>query len=92
MSYINATNLLPVDVIELIQDYIEGEYIYIPKKESSKKSWGENTTTRQELAKRNECIYAKYLQGDKVAELADEFFLSPKSIQRIVLTRKREQL
>jgi Mor family transcriptional regulator len=92
MSYINATTLLPEDVIELIQDYIEGEYIYIPKKATNKKAWGENTTTRQELADRNTRIFEKYLQGHKVSELADMFYLSPKSIQRIIRIKKEEQL
>lgn len=90
MSYINATKLLPEDVVERIQDYIEGEYIYIPKKKANKKAWGENTTTRQELADRNARIFEKYLQGHKVLDLAEAFYLSPKSIQRIVRTKKEE--
>lgn len=88
MSYINAKQLLPEDVIERIQDYIEGEYIYIPKKTANKKAWGENTRTRQELAERNARIFEKYLQGHKVLDLAEEFYLSPKSIQRIVRLKK----
>lgn len=90
MSYINAGDRLPAHILELIQDYVEGEYIYIPKKETSKKSWGDNTDTKKELARRNEDIYTQYMAGVKVSELAQKYFLSPKSIQRIVLNKKRE--
>ncbi len=92
MSYIKATKLLPMDLVELIQDYIDGEYIYIPKKEKNKKSWGENTSTKSDLADRNMNIYEKYNNGHTVRELADEFYLSQKSIQRIILNKKNEQL
>ena len=33
--------LLPQYMIEDLQKYIEGGYLYIPKKEENKKSWGE---------------------------------------------------
>lgn len=89
MSYIKATKLLPKDLIEIIQDYIDGEYIYIPKKENNRKSWGENTTTKNDLAVRNMNIYEKYKNGYSVEELADEFYLSQKSIQRIILCIKK---
>lgn len=92
MSYIKATKLLPMELVELIQDYIDGEYIYIPKKEENKKSWGENTSTKNELAVRNITIYEKYNKGYTVRELANEFYLSEKSIQRIILNKKNEKL
>lgn len=34
-------------------------------------------------------IYKKYRQGMKVQELAEQFYLSEKSIQRIVLQEKK---
>jgi len=92
MSYIKATKLLPMDLVELIQDYIDGEYIYIPKKEINKKNWGENTSTKKELAVRNVDIYEKYNNGYTVRVLADKYYLSEKSIQRIILNKKNENL
>lgn len=92
MSYIKATKLLPMDLVELIQDYIDGEYIYIPKKEINKKNWGENTSTKNELAVRNAYIYEKYNIGYTVRVLADKYYLSEKSIQRIILNKKNENL
>lgn len=40
MSYKKANNLLPAELIALIQNYVDGEYIYIPRRQDSKKSWG----------------------------------------------------
>lgn len=37
----NANNILPSDIVEMLQEYIDGEYLYIPRKDSNKKSWGE---------------------------------------------------
>ena len=33
MSYIKAENILPKELIEAIQQYVEGKSIYIPSKE-----------------------------------------------------------
>ncbi len=90
MSYIKAEQILPKEIIERIQTYIDGEYIYIPRKECNRKSWGESTSTRSDLDIRNRMIYMKYLDGSGTEELADEYYLSEKSIQRIILQQKRK--
>ena len=92
MSYVKATKLLPLDLVELIQEYIDGDYIYIPRKEENKKSWGETTGFKSEMATRNEGIYDKYTCGHTVKALAEEYYLSVKSIQRIILNKKREKV
>lgn len=89
MSYKKAVNVLPMEIVELIQNYIDGEYIYIPRKEENKKSWGSSTTIRQELKDRNARIYYDYLHGTSIDTLANKYFLSSKSIQRIILQEKR---
>ena len=38
MSYKSATNVLPEDLLVVIQNYIDGAYIYIPRKQENKKS------------------------------------------------------
>ena len=35
-----AAEILPVEVIELIQQYVDGENIYIPRKEEKRQKWG----------------------------------------------------
>ena len=42
MKYEKAQNILPHGIIQLIQKYTDGGYIYIPRKNENKKSWGEN--------------------------------------------------
>lgn len=88
MSYIRAEEILPNDIIELIQQYVDGQNIYIPRKTENRKEWGAGTQIRQELSARNRFIYKDYTAGMRVAELAGKYYLSVKSIQRII--RKME--
>ncbi len=84
MGYIRAEEILPIEVIELIQQYVDGENIYIPRKASNRQAWGAGTQIRQELLKRDQQIYKDYLAGSKTSELACKYYLSEKSIQRIL--------
>lgn len=90
MSYVKAAKILPAELVQLIQEYIDGEMIYIPKKESKKEPWGAGTGIRTEMQNRNAAIYQDYCSGRPVSELADQYFLSTKSIHRIILNMKRE--
>lgn len=84
MSYRKAEHILPAEIIELIQNYVDGECIYIPRKKNERKKWGNGTNIRQELQERNNRIYTDYKNGLKTAQLAEKYFLSEKSIQRII--------
>ncbi len=88
MGYIKAEEILPKELIEKIQNHVEGKSIYIPKKDGSRQTWGAGTRTKQELAERNQAIYEDYLAGERVCELADIYCLSEKSIQRILREKK----
>ncbi|MDF2591850.1 MAG: hypothetical protein K0S61_4803 [Anaerocolumna sp.] len=90
MSYIKAIEVLPEELLVLIQKYVEGEYIYIPKKECNRKLWGETTKSKKETYSRNIEIYEKYKEGVSIKVLSEIYYLSPKSIQRIILIMKRE--
>ncbi len=89
MSYKRAEQILPAEMIELIQHYADGVCLYIPKKENTRRAWGERTGIREELKERNESICLEYRKGAAVRELAGRYFLSEKSIQRIL--RKEKQ-
>ena len=84
MKYIKATDVLPVEILEIIQEYIDGEYIYIPRKCENHKSWGEKSGIKTSLKIRNNEIYKKYLNGSTINELTKEYYLSEKSIRRII--------
>ena len=53
MKYIKAIDVLPKEVIEIIQEYIDGEYLYIPRKRENHKSWGEKSGIKNSLKIRN---------------------------------------
>jgi len=89
VSYRNATEVLPEKLLRDLQQYIDGEYIYIPKLPSKKKKWGENTQSKEEIKARNNEIYHKYLLGISTKELAAIYFLSQKTIQKIIANMKQ---
>lgn len=84
MGYIKAEEILPVEIIELVQQYVDGESIYIPRRQGHRQAWGTKTQTKQELIARNQQIYKDYLAGNKIPELVCKYYLSEKSIQRII--------
>lgn len=88
MDYQNSTKLLPKELIEQIQEYVDGKVIYIPKKQINKKCWGENTDTKQVLALRNCQICLDNQNGMTIKHLSEKYFLAEKSIQRILRQEK----
>ena len=91
MGYKKAFEVLPVEIIDQIQNYVDGKSIYIPKREERKKSWGENTDTRLILSMRNADIYQDYHNGMTIQELSQKYFLVDKSIQRIIRQEKNKK-
>lgn len=89
MSYKKANIVLPIELVEQIQNYIDGEYIYIPRKTGNKQSWGSNTDTKRELAARNKEIYKQHLAGLTINLLAEKYYLAEKSIERIISEQKQ---
>ena len=89
MKYVKAIDVLPQEIIEIIQNYVDGEYLYIPRKNDNKKSWGEKSGIKNSLKIRNNEIYRKYLQGTPIYKLTKEYFLSEKSIRRIISTENK---
>lgn len=92
MKYVKAHEVLPENIIKIIQNYIDGKYLYIPRKAENEKSWGEKNGTRKMLKERNFQIFKKYNEGIKVKQLAEEYFLSEQSIRRIISKERRENL
>lgn len=89
MKYVKAQDVLPEELIELIQKYIDGNYLYIPRKDDNHKSWGENSGIKNILKIRNREIYIKYKNGMSVDALSNEYYLSEKSIRRIINLQKK---
>ncbi len=89
MGYRRAEEILPAGIIKEIQKYADGVNIYIPRKEENRREWGEKTSYRYELQSRNRSIYKGYLSGQTIKELAGSYYLSEKSIQRILRQEKK---
>ncbi len=89
MSYKKANDVLPHNLLNAVQEYIDGQYIYIPRKADTKLPWGTNTKTRGSLAARNREILTKRLAGLSVADLAEQYFLSEKAIYKIINASKK---
>ncbi len=88
MGYKNGKEILPIELIRQIQKYVDGENIYIPKKEETHKCWGQNTDTRMLLHRRNTEIYQRYLKGDRVVALSEEYHISTQGIYKILSKQK----
>ena len=88
MSCRKSIHALPAELLEQIQEYVEGEVIYIPKKKSSKKCWGENTDTRGILAARNAQICQDFQSGMSVKQLSDKYFWWKKASREYCVKEK----
>ena len=84
MSYIRAEDVLPKRLLEEIQKYVDGQPIYIPRKNENSFSWGEKSGAREKLAKRNQSIVSRYYSGETMEELSRAYYLSEKRIQGIL--------
>ena len=87
MKYENAKDILPANLLKEVQKYAEGKVIYIPRTEKVR-GWGEASGYRDKLKKRNALICSRYSSGKSVMEIAEEFFLSPETVKKLVYGKK----
>ncbi|MDO5345693.1 MAG: CD3324 family protein [Lachnospiraceae bacterium] len=90
MGYQNGRDLLPDKLLAAIQEYIDGAYIYIPRREENRRPWGANTESRLQVSERNREIFGKYRSGQSIQELAREYCLSDKTVYGIVAKMKTD--
>ena len=69
--------------------YLDGGYLYIPRRAEHRRAWGERTRRKEETLARNRAIFRDYTAGLGVDELSARYFLAPKSIQRILTLGRR---
>ena len=84
MGYKKATKVLPQHLLRAVQEYVDGEYLYIPRKEENRKHWGETAPNRAFRAARNTEMAARRKAGWTVAQLAERYFLSEKAVYKIL--------
>ena len=87
VSYTNADRILPRELLDAIQQYADGGYLYIPRKAERKRAWG--TDARRARLARNRELYEKHLGGAPVHKLAEEYYLSAKTIYKILASMRQ---
>jgi len=85
VSYKNGKDILPPSLLKQLQEYIQGEIVYIPKREQKRAGWGENNGTRLIIERRNKEIYRLYKSGWTIMELIQSYHLSEDSIRKIIV-------
>lgn len=84
MSYIRAEEVLPEDLLRQVQRYVDGAYIYVPRKPGTRRLWGQGTAYKKELEHRNRMICKDRTKGFSIPQLARKYHLSERSIHRIL--------
>ena len=87
MKYKNANDVLPKELLVMVQEYIQGEYIYVPVKDKHIAEFP--TDYKTELEKRDAHIYTKYLEGMSNKQLSQIYNLSESSIRRIIVKQRK---
>ncbi|WP_026889263.1 CD3324 family protein [Clostridium beijerinckii] len=88
MKYAKAQDVLPEEIVKIIQKYVDGKYLYVPRRDENHKAWGEKSGIKNNLKIRNKEIYEKYIDGATINGLTQEYYLSEKSIRRIISQEK----
>ena len=84
MSYINAAECLPPELIGELQKYVQGTLLYVPRSDPEPAAWGCRSGARSRLEARNCEIRSKKIAGRTIDHLADEYSLSPDAIRKIL--------
>ncbi len=88
MKYLNASDVLPEELLIEIKKYAGGTLLYVPKDETEEKAWGEASGQKQYYKKRNRMIINKFTFGVSVEQLAKEYCLSNDTVKKIVYSKK----
>ena len=81
MKYVKAIDVLPQEIIEIIQNYVDGEYLYIPRKMIIKNLGVKKSGIKNILKERDIEIYEKYIKGLSISELSKEYFYQKKAFE-----------
>lgn len=84
LVYKNARGILPESLIAEIQNYVDGETIYIPAKKERRTQWGHRNGTRKRYEKRNAEIRSLFERNVPVSEISDRYFLASDTVRKIV--------
>ncbi len=92
MPYLKAEDVLPPELLGILQDYVQGALVYVPRKADCRLGWGRKNGTREALDLRNERIRRERDAGRSVEELADDYSLSTDGIRKILYAGRKRGL
>lgn len=84
MNYRNGKNLLPPKLLSQLQEYVQGELLYVPRKAEKRAGWGAANGSRMKIEIRNIEIGRLYEEGKTVDELMEAYHLSEDSIRKVI--------
>ena len=87
MPYTNAQSVLPPDLLEKVQSYVQGAQLYIPRAREERLGWGMKNGTRKMLDRRNARIRSEKALGRTIDELAESYNLSSDTIRKILYSK-----
>lgn len=64
MRYVRAQEILPAELLRELQQYVDGAYLYIPRKAENRLAWGQRTNSKAEVVHRNREIFQRAQGGD----------------------------
>lgn len=74
MGYKKATHVLPHDLLLKVQEYIDGEFLYIPRISDNKKSWGKQPQPVRNYKIETGVFMMTTLQGNEWNSLPKNIF------------------
>lgn len=83
MGYLNGKDVLPAELLAMVQRYVQGKSIYIPRADSSARR------RISPLSRRNAEICGKYAAGIPVRQLAEEYYLSVQAVYKILASGRK---
>ena len=82
MKHSNALELLPLQLLQELQKYVQGKTIYIPK--VKREPWGESTGAKTFYSHRNADVRKQFSLGVDLVKLGEEYFISEDAVKKIV--------
>jgi len=90
MKYVKGNVVFPESLLKEIQEYIQGEFVYIPQKDGLRKQWGEKSGQKEQLARRNKEIRENFEKGMSIDRLTNSYHLSHDTIKKIVYSNSHK--
>lgn len=83
MKYINAAEILPEKLLRELQEYIDGDVLYVPKA-TAKKGWGSVSGSREFYQKRNKEMQFLFKNGYSIDALSKRYGLAYGTVKKII--------